>query len=42
MYNEWFSHMLLQNDISFSLKVQMLQAKMNLYLSLPICSLISV
>ena len=43
MYNEWFSHMnkLLQNDISFSLKVQMVQTKMNLYLSLPIYSLIS-
>ena len=31
----------LQNDISFSLKVQMAQAKMNLYLSLPLYSLIS-
>ena len=31
----------LQNDISFSLKVQMVQEKMNLYLSLPIYSLIS-
>ena len=42
MYNEWFSHMnkLLQNDIS--LKVQMVQAKMNLYFSLPIYSLISM
>ena len=29
MYNEWFLHMnkFLQNDISFSLKVQMVQAK---------------
>ena len=33
MYNEWFSHMKksLQNDISFSLKVLMVQAKMNLF-----------
>ena len=31
----------LQNDISFSLQVQMVQAKMNLYLSLPVYSLIS-
>ena len=33
MYNESFSHMnkLLQNDISFSLNVQMVLAKMNLY-----------
>ena len=43
MYNEWFSHMnkSLQNDIYFSLKVQMVQAKMNLYLSLAVYSLIS-
>ena len=43
MYNEWFSHMnkLLQNDISFSLKVQTVQEKTNFYLSLPIYSLIS-
>ena len=43
MYNEWFSHMskTIQKDISFSLKVQMVQAKMNLYLSLPIYNLIS-
>ena len=29
MYNEWFSHMskAIQKDISFSLKVQMVQAK---------------
>ena len=42
MCNEWFSHMnkSLQNNISFSLKVQMVQAKMNLYLSLPIGNLI--
>ena len=33
---------MLQNDISFSLKVQMLQAKMNFYLSLPVYSLISM
>ena len=31
----------LQNDVSFSLKVQMMQAKMNLFLSLPVYSLIS-
>ena len=30
----------LQKDISFSLKVQMVQAKMNLYLNLPVFSLI--
>ena len=30
------------DDISFSLKVQMVQAKRNLYLSLPVHSLISV
>ena len=43
MYNEWFSHMnkSLQNDISFSLNVQMVHENMNLYLSLPIYSLIS-
>ena len=37
------SHMnkVLQNDISFSINVQMVQAKMNLYLSLPVYSLIS-
>ena len=42
MYNEWFYHMnkLLQYDIS--LKVQMVQAKMNLYFSLRIYSLISM
>ena len=40
MYDEWFLHTkkLLENDISFSLKVQMAQAKMNLYLSLSIYS----
>ena len=31
----------LQNDVSFSVKVQMMQAKMNLFLSLPVYSLIS-
>ena len=31
----------LQNDISFFVKIQMVQAKVNLYLSLPIYSLIS-
>ena len=30
----------LQKDIPFSLKVQMMQAKMNLYLNLPVYSLI--
>ena len=42
MYNEWFLHInkLLQN-ISFSLKFQLVQEKMNLYPSLPIYSLIS-
>ena len=42
MYNEWFSHMKkpLEND-SFSLKVQMVQAKMNLYFSLPFYKLVS-
>ena len=38
MYNELLLHInkLLQNDISFSLKVQMVQGKVNLYLNLPI------
>ena len=42
MYNEGFSHMnkSLQN-ISFFLKVQVVQAKIKLYLSLPIYNLIS-
>ena len=42
MYNEWFPHMskTLQKDISFSFKVQMVQAKMNSYLILPVSSLI--
>ena len=44
MYTEWFSHinMTLQSDISFSLKVQMMHAKTNSYLSLPIYSFISM
>ena len=43
MYSEWFSRMnkSLQNDISFSLIVQIGQAKMNLYVSLPIYGLMS-
>ena len=43
MYNELFLHMnkSLWNDISFSLKLQMVQTKMNLYLSLPVYGLIS-
>ena len=42
MCNEWFLHMskTLQQDISFPLEVQMVQAKMNLYLNLPAYSLI--
>ena len=42
MYSEWFLHMskTLQKDISFSQKVQMVLAKMNLYLNLPVYSLI--
>ena len=42
MYNEWFSNMseTSQKNISFSLKVQMGQAKMNSYLNLPVYSLI--
>ena len=33
MYNEWFLHMskTLKKDISFSLKVQMVQAKIHLF-----------
>ena len=44
MYNEWFSHMskTIQKDISFSLKVQMVQAKMNLYFNLIVYSLICI
>ena len=44
MYNEWFSHMnkSLQNDYSSCLKVQMVHAKMNLNLRLPVYSLISM
>ena len=43
MYNDCFSHMskTLQKDISFSHKVQMVQAKMNLYLNIPVYNLIS-
>ena len=43
MYNEWFLHMnkLLQN-IYFSLKVQVVQEKLNFHLSLPIYYLISM
>ena len=43
MYNEWFTHLTksLQTDISLSLKVEMVQVKMNLFLSLPVYSLIS-
>ena len=42
MCNEWLSHMskTLQKDISFSPKVQMVQEKMNSYISLPVYSLI--
>ena len=42
-YNEWSLYMnkSLQNDILFSHKVQTVQAKMNLYLSLPVYSLTS-
>ena len=42
MYNERFSQInkSLQNHFSFSLKVQMVQGKMNLYPSLPIYNLI--
>ena len=36
-----YMNKVLQNDISFSINVQMVQAKMNLYLSLPVYSLIS-
>ena len=43
MYNEWFLYMnkLLQNDISSSIRVQMVQEKIHVYLSLPIYSLTS-
>ena len=43
MYNECFSHMskTLQKDISFSHKVQMVLAKMNSYLNIPVYILIS-
>ena len=44
MFNECFSHMskMLQKDISFCHKVQMVQAKMTSYLNVPIYSLISL
>ena len=37
MYNEWFSRMsmTLQKDTYFSRKVEMVQAKLNLYFNLP-------
>ena len=43
MYNQGFSHMnkSVHSGLSFSLNVQIVQAKMNLYPSLPIDSLIS-
>ena len=44
MFYEQFLHMskTLQKDISFSHKVQMVRAKMNLYLNIPVYSLISL
>ena len=44
IYNEWFLHMskMIQKDISFSLKVQMVQAKINLYFNLLGYSLICI
>ena len=44
MYNKWFSHMskTLQKDISFSLKVQIVYAKMNSYFNLLVYSLICI
>ena len=44
MYKESFSHMskAIQKDVSFSLKVQMVQAKMNLYFDLHVHSLICI
>ena len=43
MYNECFSDMsnTLQKDVSFSHKVQMVQAKMNLYLNILVYRVIS-
>ena len=43
MYNKWFLHMnkSLQNDIFVSLTIQMVQAKMSFYPSLPVYSLSS-
>ena len=44
MYNEKFSHMgkAIPKDISFSLKVQMVQAKLNSYFNLLVYSLICI
>ena len=44
MYKESFSHMskVIQKDISFSLKVQIVLAKMNLYFDLHVYSLICI
>ena len=44
MYNECFSHMskALQKDIFFSQEVQMVQAKMNSYVNIPVYSLVSL
>ena len=44
MYNEWLLHMskTIQKDIYFSLKVQMMQAKMNSYYNLLVYSLICI
>ena len=44
MYNDYFSHMskTLQKDISFPHKIQMVQAKVNSYLDIPVHSLISL
>ena len=44
MYDERFSHMskTILKDISFSLKVQIVQAKMNSYFNLTVYSLIFI
>ena len=44
MYDECFLHMskTLQEDVYFSQKVQLVQVKMNLYLIIPVYSLISL
>ena len=41
MYNEWFKHMskTIQKNISFSLKAQMAEGKMNSYFNLLVYSL---